>query len=73
MRTHFAVTRRNTLFVGTTLAAVSALGSQTLGLAPSPADAQTAADTRGDDRQYVFERGFPTPETARRAHDERDY
>jgi hypothetical protein len=73
MSPQVTVTRRSTLFVGTTLAAVSALGSQTPGLAPSPAYAQAAANTRGDDGQYVFERGFPTPETARRAHDEQDY
>lgn len=35
-----SVTRRNTLFIGTALAAVSALGSQTLAQAPSPAEAK---------------------------------
>ena len=64
MNPQVTVTRRNTLFVGTTLTAVSALGSQTLGQVPSPADAQTAPTE--------FPRGFPTSETMKRLYDEAD-
>jgi hypothetical protein len=64
MNPQVTVTRRNTLFVGTTLAALPALGSQTLGLAPSPANAQTAPTE--------FARGFPTYETIERLCDEAD-
>jgi hypothetical protein len=74
MSTQFAVTRRKTLLGATTLAAASGLGSESpIGVAPSSANAQATANTRGSDGQYVFERGFPTPETARRDHDEQDY
>jgi hypothetical protein len=74
MNPQITFTRRKTLLGATTLAAASALGSESpIRVAPSPAYAQAAANTRGDDGQHVFERGFPTPETARRAHDERDY
>ena len=64
MNPQVTVTRRQTLVGATTLAAASALGSQTLGLAPSPADAQTAPTE--------FPRGFPTSETIERLHDEAD-
>jgi len=57
--------RRTVLLGATTLVAVSTLGS---GL--SPANAQTAPADRS---QYTFDRGFPTPETARRIQDEQDY
>ena len=64
MNPQVTVTRRNTLLVGTTLAAVSTLDSQTLGLAPSPANAQTAPPE--------FPGGFPTSETIERLYDEAD-
>jgi hypothetical protein len=64
MNSQLTVTRRNTLLVGTSLAAVSALGSLTLGLAVSPADAQTAPTE--------FPGGFPTSETMERVYDEAD-
>ena len=64
MNPQVTVTRRNALFVGTTLAGVSAPGSQTLGQAPSPADAQAAP--------AEFPRGFPTSETMERLYDETD-
>jgi hypothetical protein len=64
MRTQFAVTRRNTLLVGTSLAALAALGSQTLGQAPSPTNAR-AAPTE-------FPRGSPTYETIEHLYDETD-
>jgi hypothetical protein len=74
MNPQITLTRRKTLLGATTLAAASAFGSESpIRVAPSPAYAQAAANRRGDDGQYVFERGFPTPETARRAHDEQDY
>ncbi len=64
MNLQATVTRRNTLLIGTTLAAVSAMGSRTLGLAPSPANAQTAS--------AEFPRRFPTYETIERLSDEAD-
>ena len=62
--------RRNVLLGATTLAAAATLGSESpIGVGLSPAQAQTApAGGSG----YTFERGFPTPETARRIHDEQD-
>ena len=61
MNPQVTITRRKTLLGATTLAAASALGSESpIRVAPSPAYAQAAANTRGDDGQYVFERGFPT-------------
>ena len=74
MNPQVTVTRRKTLLGATALAAASALGSESpIRVAPSPAYAKAAAHTRGDDGRHGFERGFPTPETARRAHDEQDY
>ena len=74
MSPQVTVTRRKTLLGATTLAAASALGSASpIRVAPSPAYAQAAANTRGDDVQRGFERGFPTPEAAQRARDEQDY
>ena len=64
MNPQVTMTRRNTLLVGTTLAAVSVLDSQTLGLAPSPANAETAP--------AKFPGGFPTSETIERLYDEAD-
>ena len=64
MNPQVTVTRRKTLLGATTLAAASALGPRTLGLAPSPANAQTAPTE--------FPRGFPTYETIERLYDEAD-
>jgi hypothetical protein len=64
MNPQVTVTRRNTLLVGTTLAAAFALDSQTLGPAPSPANAQTASPE--------FPGGLPTSETIERLYDEAD-
>jgi len=64
MNYQVTVTRRKTLLGATTLAAADALGSQTPGLAPSPANAQTAP-TKSP-------RGFPTKETTERLYDEAD-
>ena len=64
MNPQVTATRHDALLVGTSLAAVSAVGAQTLGLAPSPANAQTAPTE--------FPRGFPTSETIERLYDEAD-
>src|SRR5215510_6324184 len=62
--------RRNVLLGATTLAAASALGSGLpAGMELSQANAQTAP---AGGSPYSFERGFPTPETARQIHDEQD-
>ena len=68
MNSQVTVNRRKTLLGATTLAAAYALGSQTPGLAPSPANAKTAPteSPRG------FPKGFPTKETTERLYDEAD-
>jgi hypothetical protein len=38
-----------------------------------PADAQAARNMSASDGKYMFERGFPTSETAQRIHDEQNY
>src|SRR5262245_5895251 len=70
MHAPFTSSRRNVLLGATTLAATSALGSGLpIGMELSPAKAQTAP---AGGSPYAFERGFPTPETARRIQDEQD-
>src|SRR5262245_47190478 len=70
MHAPLTANRRNVLLGATTLAAASALGSGLpIGLEFSPASAQTAP---AGGSPNTFERGFPTPDTARRIQDEQD-
>src|SRR6516165_4054954 len=66
MISRVTVTRRNALLGGTTLTAVGSLG-----LAPSPANAQATNATAGNS-SYSFAGGFPTPDTVSRAYDDAD-
>ena len=64
MISQVTVTRRKALLGGTTLTAVGSLG-----LAPSPANAEPG---NAGNSSYSFVGGFPTPDTVSRAYDDAD-